>query len=93
MTGCAANFKSRPYVKKGDKYDDFCPAYRYGALAESMYGDTGLDLTDEKLQSEWESTEGNDMPWSRACDAVKDGYDRTVQLRKERESCSDESWV
>ena len=85
------HFKSRPYVEKGDEYERFRSAYRYGALIESRHGDAGLDLTDEKLRQEWEAAEENDMPWSRACDAVKDGYDRTVQIRKERGCGTDES--
>ena len=85
------HFKSRPYVEKGDEYERFRSAYRYGALIESRHGDAGLDLTDEKVRQEWEAAEENDMPWSRACEAVKDGYDRTVQIRKERGCGTDES--
>src|SRR5580704_13232745 len=33
------NFTSRPYVESGDNFEDFHPAYRYGALAEAKYGD------------------------------------------------------
>jgi hypothetical protein len=58
---------------------------------ESTYGDTGLDLTDEKLRREWEATEANEMPWSRASEAVKDGYERAAQIREERSCCSDGS--
>ena len=79
------NFKSRPYVEDGDNYEDFTPAFRYGALAESKYGDAGLDLTDKQLQSEWEASEEYAMPWAKARGAVKDAYDRTVQIRRERE--------
>ena len=45
------HFMSRPYAKEGDKYEDFFPAFRYGALAESKYGDAGIDLMDEQLQA------------------------------------------
>jgi hypothetical protein len=79
------HFDSRPYVKKGDRFEDYSPAFRYGALAESRHGDAGLDLTDENLQREWESIRENQMSWERAQPAIKDGYDRTVQLRRERE--------
>ena len=79
------NFKSRPYVEDGDSFEDFAPAFRYGALAESKYGDAGLDLTDKQLQSEWEASEENEMSWVKAQGEVKDGYDRSVQLRRERE--------
>jgi hypothetical protein len=85
------HFKSRSYVEMGDEYEDFRSAYRYGALMESRYGDAGLDLTDEKVQQEWDAAEDSDMPWSRASGAVKDGYDRTVQIRKEGGCGTDES--
>jgi hypothetical protein len=79
------NFQSRPYVEKGDSYEDFCPAFRYGALAESKYGDAGIDLMDEQLQRDWEASKENAMPWTKARGAVKDAYDRSVQIRRGRE--------
>jgi hypothetical protein len=79
------NFESRPYVRKGARYNDYCPAFRYGGLAESKYGDAGLDLTDERLRAEWEASGESEMPWEEACEAVKDGYDRSVEIRKSRE--------
>jgi hypothetical protein len=82
------NFESRPYVAKGDKYEDFHPAYRYGALAEAKYGDAGIDLMDKQLQSDWEASKENTMPWTKAKGAVKDAYYRTVQIRRERD-CPD----
>ena len=82
------HFRSRPYVDDGDDFEDFHPAYRYGALAEATYGDAGIDLMDQQLQSDWEASKENQMPWTKARGAVKDAYDRTVQLRRERE-CAD----
>jgi hypothetical protein len=79
------NFESRPYVEEGDRYEDFNPAFRYGALAESKYGDAGIDLMDEQLQKDWEASTENEMPWTKARGAVKDAYDRSVQIRRERE--------
>jgi hypothetical protein len=78
------NFKSRPYAEEGDNFEDYHPAFRYGALAESKYGDAGIDLMDKQLQSEWEATREHKMPWKKAKWAVKDAYDRTVQIRRER---------
>lgn len=79
------NFKSRPYVEEGDEFEDFYPAFRYGALAESKYGDAGIDLMDPQLQSDWEASKDSDMPWTKAKGAVQDAYDRTVQIRRARE--------
>jgi hypothetical protein len=77
-------FPLRPYVLVGDEYEDFKSAYQFGGCAESKYGQSGLDLTDERLRIDWESNPGNELPWTRACEAVKDGYERSVQIRKER---------
>ena len=60
------HFKSRPYVEEGDDFDDFHPAYRYGALAESKFGDAGINLMDQQLQSDWEASQESDMPWTKA---------------------------
>jgi hypothetical protein len=42
-------------------------------------------LMDAQLQSDWEASKENTMPWTKAKGAVKDAYDRTVQIRRERE--------
>ena len=78
------NFTTRPYVEEGDTFEDFQHAFRYGAWAESTYGDAGIDLRDEQLRKDWEESKNSNMPWTKAKDAIKDAYDRTVQLRKER---------
>jgi hypothetical protein len=82
------NFESRPYAEKGDTFDTFTPAYRYGARAESLYGDADFDAMDEDLERDWEVNDVDELPWTRARGAVKDAYDRTVQLRRERNQCS-----
>jgi phage tail tape-measure protein len=79
------HFKSRPYAEEGDIYEDFQKAFRFGALAEAKYGDAGIHLMDEQLASEWEASKDSAMPWSKAKGAVQDAYDRTVQIRKERD--------
>jgi hypothetical protein len=78
------NFQSRPYVEASDTFEDFRPAFRYGGLAESKYGDAAIDLTDPQLQRDWEASKDSNMPWTKAKAAIQDAYDRTVQLRKER---------
>jgi hypothetical protein len=84
------NFASRPYVEEGDNFEDFEPAYRYGGEVESKYGDAGFETIEPKVQSEWDRLgDTADYPWPEARPAVKDAYDRTVQLRKMRnqDSC------
>ncbi len=78
------HFASRPYVEDGDEFEDFYPAFRYGAQAESRHGDAGIDLMDSQLQSDWEASKESEMPWTKAKGAVQDAYDRSVQIRRER---------
>jgi hypothetical protein len=78
------NFGSRPYVEEGDQFEDFQHAFRYGAWAESKYGDSGIDLADPKLQEDWEASKDSRMPWTKAQLAVQDAYDRCVEVRKQR---------
>ncbi len=79
------NFISRPYVESGDKFEDFRPAHRYGALAEAKYGDAGIDLMDKQLQNDWEASKESEMPWAKARGAVQDAYNRTVEIRRRRD--------
>jgi hypothetical protein len=79
------NFISRPYVESGDHFEDFQPAYRYGALAEAKYGDAGIDLMDKRLQNDWEASKESTMPWTKARGAVQDAYERTVEIRRHRD--------
>jgi hypothetical protein len=80
------NFESRPYVQDDETFEMYQPAYRYGAQAESKYGDTGFDAIVDDLEREWAESEGlPGITWPRARDAVKDGYERTVQIRRARD--------
>jgi hypothetical protein len=78
------NFNSRPYVQKGETFETYHPAYHYGAEAESRYGDDDFDALEPDLQEEWDAKRATPMPWERARGAVKDSYERTVELRKTR---------
>jgi hypothetical protein len=79
------NFESRPYVEEGNAFEHYQPAYRHGALAESKYGESKFESIEPDVRSEWDKLgDTADYPWDEARPAVKDGYDRTVQIRKER---------
>ena len=81
------NHKTRPYVSGSDTYETHVPAYRYGALAESKYGDEGYDAVEEHIQQGWTTVDDRgDLTWERARPAVRDGYDRACALRKARAS-------
>ncbi len=88
------NFSSRPYVQKGDTFEKYQPAYRYGAEAECRYGADKFEAVEGELESDWHNrTKDPVMRWKHVRDAVKDSYERTAQIRRARdvpEVCDDD---
>jgi hypothetical protein len=79
------NYKTRPYYKHGDAFEKYHPAYRHGASAESRYGDAKFESVEGDVQSEWDKLgDTAEYPWVDARDAVKDSYERSNQIRKQR---------
>jgi hypothetical protein len=80
------NFEFRPYVQKDETFATYQPVYRYGAQAEAKYGDAGFDAIVDDLEKDWAKSEGiPGMTWPKVRDAVKDSYERTVQIRRARD--------
>jgi hypothetical protein len=79
------NFNSRPYVRGGDTFDTYHPAYCYGAEAECKYGEDDFDVIEPELRQGWTNQGSRAMPWEQARGAVKDSYERTVQIRRARD--------
>ncbi|QEH36627.1 hypothetical protein OJF2_52120 [Aquisphaera giovannonii] len=81
------NFSSRSYGKSGRSFDDYRPAYHYGAEAESKYPDRPYHELERDLESGWASTKAHtSMAWHDAKDAVRDAYDRARHVRSSRAS-------
>jgi uncharacterized protein (TIGR02271 family) len=77
------NYKTRDYVAKDTDYDDYRPAYLYGAnLADRCE----TPQYDEKLaRSGWESSDaGKRLDYDRAKGAIQDEFNRRMKLREER---------
>jgi len=79
------SFGSKSYVQKGETFETYRPAYRYGAEAEARYMGRKFDEVEADLRSDWEKAHaGSGLTWDRARAAVRDAFDRTIQLREER---------
>lgn len=79
------NFDSRPYIKRGEAFEDYHEAYRYGGQAEARYHGRTFDEVEGELKRDWGTAKRHGgMTWSHARDAVRDAYDRTIRLREER---------
>ncbi|HSI52367.1 MAG TPA: glycine zipper domain-containing protein, partial [Ramlibacter sp.] len=47
------NYSTRPYVTSGSSYDDYAPAYRYGADSYSRYPGRSFDDVESDLSRDW----------------------------------------
>jgi hypothetical protein len=79
------HFDSFTYPEDADTFEIYEPAYRYGGHVEAKHGDAGWDAIVDDVEKDWAQSEGYPgMKWPKARDAVKDSYERTVQIRRDR---------
>lgn len=71
------NYSSRPYVTAGSTYDDYEPAYRYGAEAYNRYPDRSFDDVEPELSRDWGTARGkSSLEWENAKHATRDAWHR-----------------
>lgn len=71
------NYLSRPYVSQGASYDDYSPAYRYGADSYTKYPDRSFDDVEPELSRDWGTARGkSSLEWQHAKHASRDAWDR-----------------
>lgn len=72
----AARFDEVTYARAGENFDDYRPAYRYGVLARTRFGDRGWDdEIEQQLRDDWERNRGTSrLDWERARVGVQDAY-------------------
>lgn len=78
----AASYLSSPYVARGAAYDLYRPAYRYGRAAAVRYEGKSFDAVVRSLARGWRTARSDSsLTWRQARPAVRDAWDRTVELR------------
>ncbi len=72
----AARFDEVTYARPGESFDDYRPAYRYGVLARTYFGDRHWDDDiEQQLGEDWEHNRGGSrLDWHSALAGVKDAY-------------------
>ena len=71
------NFRNRDYVGADDIYDDYGPAYAYGADAFGRHDGRRFEEVETDLSRDWDKFKGKSrLTWERAKSAVKDAWDR-----------------
>lgn len=71
------NYSSRPYVTAGSSYDEYAPAYRYGADAYTRYPNRSFDEVEAELGRDWGTARGkSSLEWEHAKHASRDAWHR-----------------
>ncbi len=71
------NYASRPYVTSGAAYDQYQPAYTYGADSYSKYPGKSFDDVEADLGRDWNTARGkSSLDWDNAKHATRDAFHR-----------------
>jgi hypothetical protein len=70
------NYRGRPYVREGEAYDRYQPAYRHGSLARQRHEGRAFTDVEPTLRDDWNrSRNATDLEWEHASPAVRDAYE------------------
>jgi uncharacterized protein (TIGR02284 family) len=78
------NYQHRPYVEPGATYEQYAPAYRYGAEMCSIHSPQGrsFDEVEPDLSRSWEQHRGKSrLSWEKARAAARDAWGRVANVR------------
>jgi len=73
---------SNTYASSGTSYDDYAPAYRYGAEMrnDARYRNSDWSKVEDALHADWDARYGTDgvTTWDKVKAAVRHGWDRAM---------------
>ena len=80
------SFGTKTYADKHETYEHYTPAYKYAAeAAQTKFAGKPFTAVEHDLKADYEkTTHAATMPFEKAKPALKDAYDRTIQLREEK---------
>lgn len=75
-----STYYSRPYIKEGDSYEQFGPAYQYGWESRVFYDPRTFAEVELFLIRDWSAHQGkSNLSWDKARQAVRDSWNRIDQ--------------
>lgn len=75
------HFRSCPYFRPGESYDDYRPAFRCGWDARVRYPGRPFEDFENELAGDWEVVRGSSpLSWHRARLAARDAWERAERL-------------
>ena len=74
-------YRNEPYVTKGQKYDEYAPAYRTGYEGRTQYAGQRFDDVENNLRRDYENNRGTSaLGWDKAKQACRAAWDRADQF-------------
>ncbi|MDO9319819.1 MAG: hypothetical protein Q7V56_16715 [Gammaproteobacteria bacterium] len=71
------NYTTRAYVRQGEAFNDYGPAYRFGVDSYGRSNGRTFDESEAELMREWERNRGSsNLTWDRARHASRDSWQR-----------------
>ena len=71
------NYSTRPYVTKGEKFETYEPAYRYGWESRNRYAGRKFEDVETDLGRDWNRYRGDSsLTWDNAKLATRDAWHR-----------------
>jgi hypothetical protein len=71
------NYARRPYVTRGDTFNEYRPAYRYGVDAHRRFDGRPFDEVASELARDWNRVKGtSSLTWENAEHAARDAWQR-----------------
>lgn len=72
-------FRSEPYYREGDTYEDYEATYRTGHAGRSRHPGLDFAAAETRLREEWEAGKGpSRLDWDRARLAVQRAWERAL---------------
>lgn len=86
------SYTDRPYVKKGESFDNYADAYRYGGEAARSNPDRSFSDVETDVRAGYERhPAATNRPYDTARPAIEDAYTRAAQQRAARLRSADAS--
>jgi hypothetical protein len=83
----SVHYAARPYVKEGEDYEDYAPAYLYGVFLYHSNPAQHFDARDAEAAKGWDSARGNSpLDWPKAQPAVREAWYRISNLAERAEA-------
>lgn len=74
-------YKNEPYVTKGEKFEEYSPAYRTGYEGRSQYAGQRFEEVETNLERDYMNNRGDStLGWDKARQACRAAWDRADQF-------------